>query len=156
MGNHFAEAIKQTKNAELNSIASLSNSKLNNFSSKFNIDKKNCYNSYEELIKSDDVDAVYISTLNNTHIDLVKKLLSIVKFKKKIGKNVKIKFVKDRPGHDIRYAIDSGKIKNELKWKPKVNFIDGLKKTYMWYFNNQKYFSKFNKKDITKRLGIKK
>ena len=96
------------------------------------------------------------SNYNINNIDLVKKLLSIVKFKKKIGKNVKIKFVKDRPGHDIRYAIDSGKIKNELKWKPKVNFIDGLKKTYMWYFNNQKYFLKFNKKDITKRLGIKK
>ena len=91
MGNHFAEAIKQTKNAELNSIASLNNSKLNNFSSKFNIDKKNCYNSYEELIKSDDVDAVYISTLNNTHIDLVKKCANAKKnilCEKPLGLNI--------------------------------------------------------------------
>jgi len=73
MGNHFAEAIKQTENAKLNSIASLTKSKLDNFSSKFKIDKKNCYNNYEELIKNKDVDAVYISTLNNTHLDLVKK-----------------------------------------------------------------------------------
>tara|TARA_Y100000590_G_C15680742_1_gene999686 strand:- start:107 stop:1081 length:975 start_codon:yes stop_codon:yes gene_type:complete len=73
MGNRFAEAIKETKNAKLSSVASLNNSRLDAFSNKFQIDKKNCLNDYEELIKSDDVDAIYISTLNNTHLDLVKK-----------------------------------------------------------------------------------
>ena len=67
--------------------------------------------------------------------------------------NVKIKFVKDRPGHDMRYAIDSKKIKRHLKWKPKINFINGLNKTFDWYYQNQKYYSKFNKKDILSRLG---
>ena len=79
MGNRFADAIKETKNAKLNSVASLNNSRLEDFSNKFKIDKKNCYNDYEELIKSDDVDAVYISTLNNTHLELVKKCASAKK-----------------------------------------------------------------------------
>ena len=78
------------------------------------------------------------------------------KKKIKIGKNVKIKFVKDRPGHDMRYAINSSKLKKKLKWKPKTNFSNGLKKTFLWYLKNQSYYSKLNKKDITKRIGIKK
>ena len=73
----------------------------------------------------------------------------------KIGKNVKIKYVKDRPGHDLRYAINSNKIKYELNWKAKTSFQNGLEKTIMWYLNNKKYFSRFNKKDITKRIGLK-
>ncbi len=44
-----------------------------------------------------------------------------------------ITFVKDRPGHDYRYAIDAAKIKKELKWAPKQNFKDGLRKTIQWY-----------------------
>ena len=73
MGNRFAEVIKETENAKLVAIASLTYSKLENFSTKFKINKKNCHNNYEDLIKNDTVDAVYISTLNNTHLDLVKK-----------------------------------------------------------------------------------
>lgn len=47
-----------------------------------------------------------------------------------------IKFVKDRPGHDRRYAINSKKIKTELNWRPRENFKTGLKKTIKWYLNN--------------------
>ena len=47
-----------------------------------------------------------------------------------------IKFVKDRPGHDYRYSIDSTKIREELNWKPKVTFEEGLRKTILWYLNN--------------------
>ena len=47
-----------------------------------------------------------------------------------------IKFVKDRPGHDLRYAIDAGKIANELGWTPKETFETGLKKTVEWYLDN--------------------
>lgn len=47
-----------------------------------------------------------------------------------------IKFVKDRPGHDRRYAINFTKIKNELNWLPKESFRSGLRKTIMWYLNN--------------------
>ena len=93
------------------------------------------------------------SNYNIDNLTVVKKLLNIAKKKINLGKNVKIKFVKDRPGHDMRYAINSNKIKNELKWKPKVNFMDGLEKTFDWYKDNQKYYSNLNKKDILKRLG---
>lgn len=48
-----------------------------------------------------------------------------------------IKFVKDRPGHDKRYAIDNTKIKRELQWEPKYNFEEGIVKTIQWYLSNQ-------------------
>ena len=96
------------------------------------------------------------SNYNINNLSVVKKLISIAKKKIKLGKNVKIKFVKDRPGHDMRYAINSKKIKQELKWFPKINFMTGLRKTFDWYFENQKYYSKINKKDILNRLGSKK
>ncbi|MDC6470062.1 dTDP-glucose 4,6-dehydratase [Candidatus Pelagibacter sp. Uisw_099_02] len=96
------------------------------------------------------------SNFNLDNISVVKKLLITAKHKIKVGKNVKINFIKDRPGHDIRYAIDSNKLKKKLKWQPKTNFKNGLKKTFLWYFENQKYYSKLNKKDIIKRIGIKK
>ncbi len=50
-----------------------------------------------------------------------------------------ITFVKDRPGHDLRYAIDSRKISNELGWKPAVTFEEGLDKTVDWYLNNEEW-----------------
>ena len=48
-----------------------------------------------------------------------------------------MKYVKDRPGHDFRYSLDSKKIKKELKWEPKYNFEDGIKETILWYVNNK-------------------
>ena len=55
------------------------------------------------------------------------------------GKSYKeqITFVKDRLGHDLRYAINCSKIEKELGWKPKHNFEDGLKETIQWYLNNE-------------------
>jgi len=50
-----------------------------------------------------------------------------------------ITFVKDRAGHDMRYAIDATKIKNELGWKPSLEFEEGLEKTVDWYLNNQEW-----------------
>jgi len=96
------------------------------------------------------------SNYNIDNLTVAKKLLSVAKKKISLGKNVKINFVKDRPGHDMRYAINSNKIKNKLKWKPRVNFMTGLEKTFNWYKNNQKYYSNLNKKDILNRLGSKK
>ena len=95
------------------------------------------------------------SNKNIINIEICKKLVKIAKSKVNIGKNVKIKFVKDRPGHDIRYALNSNKIINELNWKPKTNFEEGLIKTFNWYLNNQNYFKLLNKKDIDSRLGLK-
>jgi len=53
-----------------------------------------------------------------------------------------IEFVKDRPGHDKRYAIDFSKIKNELGWEPSVSFEDGMQKTFEWYKNNEDWWKK--------------
>ena len=96
------------------------------------------------------------SNQNFKNIDICKTLLKIAKKKINIGPNVKVNFVKDRPGHDLRYALDSNKIKKKLKWKPNTKFLKGLEKTFMWYFNNNKYYKSLPKKDIIKRLGIKK
>ena len=52
-----------------------------------------------------------------------------------------ITFVKDRPGHDLRYAIDASKINKELDWKPSVTFEEGLSKTIDWYLNNKAWLS---------------
>ena len=96
------------------------------------------------------------SNFNKDNLDVAKTLITIAKRKKLLGKNVKIIFVKDRPGHDMRYAINSNKLKKNLKRKPKVSFMNGLEKTFNWYINNQKYYSNLNKQDILKRLGKKK
>ena len=50
-----------------------------------------------------------------------------------------ITYVKDRPGHDFRYAIDSNKINRELGWRPTVTFQEGLSKTIDWYFENDSW-----------------
>jgi dTDP-glucose 4,6-dehydratase len=48
-----------------------------------------------------------------------------------------IKFVKDRPGHDRRYAMDIAKIESELGWRPKETFASGIRKTVVWYLENE-------------------
>ena len=96
------------------------------------------------------------SGINCSNIILIKKILGIFKKKKlKIGKKVKIQFVKDRPGHDFRYALNSQKIKKKIGWKPKIKLYDGILKTVNWYINNQNFFSKISKKLFIKRLGQK-
>ena len=96
------------------------------------------------------------SNYNLDNITIVKKILSSCKDKIKIGGKVKITYVKDRPGHDFRYAINSSKLTKNLKWKPKISFKVGLEKTILWYLNNQNYYLQINKKDITNRIGIKR
>ena len=93
------------------------------------------------------------SNKNLDNLEICKSLIKIAKEKIKIGKNVKIEFVKDRPGHDVRYALDSKKILIKLGWKPKMNFTKGLEKTFSWYLNNEKYYKSISKTDILKRIG---
>ena len=95
------------------------------------------------------------SNQNFKNIDICKTLLKIAKNKINIGTHVKVNFVKDRPGHDLRYALDSNKIKKKLRWKANTKFQKGLEKTFIWYFDNNKYYKSFPKKDIIKRLGVK-
>ena len=87
---------------------------------------------------------------NIKNIDIAKKLLQMIKTKSKI------KYVKDRPAHDFRYALNSKKIKKELKWKPKINLSNGLKNTFNWYLNNINFFSNVSAKLYDKRLGLRK
>jgi dTDP-glucose 4,6-dehydratase len=74
------------------------------------------------------------------NIDLVKLLCQQVdnKLKRKLGTSEKlITFVKDRPGHDLRYAIDASKLNRELGWRPSVTIEEGLSKTIDWYLNSK-------------------
>ena len=95
------------------------------------------------------------SNFNLNNIKISKLLIKVAKSKFKIGKNVNIKFVKDRPGHDFRYALNSNKLIKKLKWKPKINIVNGLTMTFDWYLRNPEYYLGLKKKDITKRLGKK-
>jgi dTDP-glucose 4,6-dehydratase len=76
------------------------------------------------------------------NLDLVKLLCAQMdsKLGRSKGESEKlITYVKDRPGHDLRYAIDASKIKDELGWKPSVTFEEGLKETIDWYLDNTKW-----------------
>lgn len=68
------------------------------------------------------------------NLDLVRSILALMGKKEDM-----IEFVADRPGHDRRYAIDSSKIKNELQWRPKVDFEKGLEDTIRWYHDNAEW-----------------
>ncbi len=93
---------------------------------------------------------------NFSNIELTKLIIKMIKKKLiKVGKNVKIKFVKDRPGHDVRYALNSIKIKKKFKWKTLTDINNGLSKTIDWYINNAQYFKSISKKDHVKRIGLK-
>ena len=96
------------------------------------------------------------SSHNIKNIDLARKLLRIVKKQtNKLGNKVKIIFIKDRPGHDFRYALDCKKIHRELKWKSKINLSMGLVDTFKWYLDNMEFFTSVPKKFYNKRLGLK-
>ena len=91
--------------------------------------------------------------LNN--IQIANKI--ILNFKKIIhNQNIKNKiyFIKDRPGHDLRYCLNSSKIKNKLKWKCKSSFDERLNETIIWYINKFKD-NYFKNKDFKFRIGLK-
>jgi len=93
------------------------------------------------------------SNNNFNNLEICKYLIKIAKTKISIGENVKIKFVKDRPGHDFRYALNSKKIFKKIGWKSKIKFKLGLENTFLWYLNNSEYYKSIVKKDIIKRIG---
>jgi dTDP-glucose 4,6-dehydratase len=79
-----------------------------------------------------------------TNIDVIRLLCRIMdkKLHRAEGTNEKlITFVKDRAGHDLRYAIDSTKLQNELGWKPSLQFEEGLEKTVDWYLANEEWLT---------------
>ena len=94
------------------------------------------------------------------NIEVVKticKILDEVR-PRKDGKSYteQITFVADRPGHDLRYAIDASKIQRELGWKPQETFETGMKKTVMWYLDNKWWWEPLYAKYQRKRLGLGK
>jgi dTDP-glucose 4,6-dehydratase len=91
--------------------------------------------------------------LNN--IQIANKIISIFK-KITDSRNIKSKihFVKDRPGHDLRYCLDSSKIRNKLKWRCKTNFDEKVNETVIWYIN--KFMTNyFKNKNFKNRIGLK-
>ena len=81
-------------------------------------------------------------TKDINNLEVVKKIIKI------LGKDESfIEFVKDRPGHDRRYALDWSKIKNELGWEPLHNFDEWLEKTVEWYKNNQVWWKRVKSGD---------
>lgn len=92
-----------------------------------------------------------------TNIEIVKKILNV------LGKpETLIKYVKDRPGHDRRYAIDSTKIREQLGWIPNHNFDKSLEETIKWYLNNKQWwkniisgeYKEYYRKQYSERLKI--
>tara|TARA_B100000963_G_scaffold343492_1_gene345387 strand:- start:14254 stop:15267 length:1014 start_codon:yes stop_codon:yes gene_type:complete len=96
------------------------------------------------------------SNKNLNNIQLVKKIIKICKLKNMFNSKSKIKFVKDRPGHDIRYALNSKKIRSRLKWSCELNINQGLSKTLDWYQKNKKFYKMIRNKNLLNRLGMKR
>ncbi len=87
------------------------------------------------------------------NIDIVYLLCGIMdkKLGRKAGESAKlITFVKDRPGHDLRYAIDATKLNKELGWKPSLQFEEGLEKTVDWYLHNEEWVKHVTSGDYQK------
>ena len=87
------------------------------------------------------------------NIDLIRLLCTIMD--KKLGREEGtssglITFVRDRPGHDLRYAIDSSKLSRELGWSPSLKFEQGLEKTVDWYLSNEKWLERILSGDYEK------
>ena len=87
------------------------------------------------------------------NIELVKLLVAIMdkKLNRPEGTSAKlIRFVTDRPGHDLRYAIDATKLTKELGWKPSVSFEEGIEKTVDWYLQNEEWVKHVTSGDYQK------
>ena len=124
------------------------------------------------LYVEDHVDALILTALNGrngetycigghgetSNKSLVKNICMILdeEIPKKASHENLIKYVRDRPGHDQRYAINSSKIKKELGWMPKYGLENGLRKTVLWYLNNINWCTKtLEKSDYNcERIGI--
>ena len=80
-----------------------------------------------------------------TNLEVVKTILKALNKPESL-----IKYVKDRPGHDMRYAIDPTKLETELGWKPKYNFDTGIQQTIEWYLNNKEWWQNIISGEYTK------
>jgi len=91
-----------------------------------------------------------------TNLDLVRKICAILDEKRPRARPHAelISFVKDRPGHDLRYAIDPARIRDELGWRPSVTLDQGLERTVQWYLDNEAWWRALQDRDgVGRRLG---
>ena len=119
--------------------------------------KDHCEALYKLFIKGKNGENYNVgSNINLKNIDLVKKIIKLFKKQNiKLSSKSKIIFVKDRPGHDYRYALNCKKIKKEIKWKIKTDIDAGLFNTIKWYYKNNNFLDRMSKKQLSKRLGLK-
>lgn len=99
-------------------------------------------NGVDMIIKKGKIGETYCLGGDNelSNLELTKMILKIM------GKDENmIEYVKDRAGHDFRYAMDFSKAKNKLGWEPKIDFKNGLKNTVKWYLNNKQWWGKIKK-----------
>ena len=116
--------------------------------------------SLEMIFRKGKIGQTYNIGGNNVikNIDIVKTICDVLdhtKPSKKGSYRQLISYVKDRPGHDRRYAIDSQKIYDELNWKPKESFSEGIKSTIKWYIDNENWWRDIQKTNYSQnRLGV--
>ena len=93
-----------------------------------------------------------------TNLDVIHKICSVLDIaspKKDGSYKQLVSFVEDRPGHDQRYALSSKKIRDTIKWSPKISFDDGIKETVKWYVeNSSNFFSSKGEIYDGSRIGI--
>ncbi|TPE51470.1 dTDP-glucose 4,6-dehydratase [Amaricoccus solimangrovi] len=93
-----------------------------------------------------------------TNIEIVRRICALMDEMDPAGapRERLITFVKDRPGHDLRYAIDASKIRAELGWRPSVTLDEGLKRTVAWYLENRPWWQAIQERGYKlERLGLK-
>ncbi len=101
----------------------------------------------EMIIKRGKIGETYClgGNCEKTNLEITQKILELM------GRGEEmIEYVKDRPGHDLRYAIDFSKINKELGWQPEIKFEDGLEKTIEWYKNNHDWWEKIKSGEYQK------
>ena len=104
----------------------------------------------QALLKGKTGESYNISEDNELdNLTIINKILSIMDKPSDL-----IEFVEDRPGHDLRYSLDSSKIRKELRWSPKTNFEDGIAKTTSWYLSNDLWLDTISE-NVTKKIPWK-
>ena len=93
------------------------------------------------------------SNQNFKNLDLINKIIKLAKKENLYNKKSKITYIKDRPGHDMRYALNSQKIRKYIKWKPQIMINKGIRNTLEWYKANKKFFKFIRNKNFINRLG---
>ena len=136
MAGIFANAIKEVENSKLISVASKSSNKLNTFQKNFEIKKENKFTNYKDLINSKEIDAVYIATLNNTHVDLI---LDCAKNNKKILCEKPIGLDLDQAHLALLTITISGIFKKLFNGESLIIFFKKISLTYSFELSEQFY-----------------